>query len=49
MKRGIVLDADDVKQIIAEKYGVAVDKIIKSQYSYIVIMDENTAKDEKKS
>ena len=49
MKKGIVLDADDVKQIIAEKYGVAVDKIIKSQYSYIVITDDIPAKDEKKS
>lgn len=41
MKNGIVLDADDVKKIIAEKYGVSVDKVIKSQYSYIVITDED--------
>ena len=40
MKKGNVLDADDVKKIIAEKYGVGVDKIIKSQYSYIVITDD---------
>lgn len=36
MSNAIVLDADDIKKIIAEKFGVDESEIIKSQYSYIV-------------
>lgn len=36
MKSGIILDANDVKKIIAEKYGVDESQVIKSQYSWIV-------------
>lgn len=40
MKSGIILDANDVKKIIAEKYGVDESRVIKSQYSWIVATDE---------
>ncbi len=36
MTQGIVLDTDDVKKIIAEKYGVTQKDVIKSQYSWII-------------
>lgn len=41
MRRGIVLDAEDVRKIVAEKFGVKPDRVIKSQYSYTVITEEN--------
>ena len=43
MTKAIVLDANDVKKLIAEKYGVAPEKVIKSQYCYTVIMPEEGA------
>ena len=36
MSEGIILDAEDVKKIIAEKFGVDPKDIIKTQYSYII-------------
>ena len=45
MKNAIVLDANDVKKLIAEKYKVPVDKVIKSQYCYtVMIPDEGESK-----
>ena len=43
MTNAIVLDANDIKRMIAEKYGVAPEKVIKSQYCYTVIMPEERA------
>ena len=40
MKKAIVLDSDDIKKLIAEKYSVDVKDIIKSQYSYTVILEK---------
>lgn len=40
MKPAIVVDANDVKLILAEKYGVPPENVIKSQYSYTVILPE---------
>lgn len=40
MKNAIVLDQNDIKRILAEKYGVKEADIIKSQYSYIIVKDE---------
>lgn len=40
MKSGIILDANDVKKIIAEKYGVDDSQVFKSQYSWVVSTDE---------
>ena len=36
MSDGIILDADDIKKILAEKFGVDEKDIIKSQYSWII-------------
>ncbi|MBQ8691292.1 MAG: hypothetical protein IJ516_05660 [Phascolarctobacterium sp.] len=37
MKSAIVLNADDIKKIIAEYFNVDVTDVIKSQYSYTVV------------
>lgn len=39
MQKAVVVDADDIKKILAEKFGVDEKNIIKSQYSYTVITD----------
>ena len=36
MADGIILDADDIKKILAEKFGVEEKDIIKTQYSYVI-------------
>lgn len=41
MKKAIVLDANDIKKILAEYFNVSESDIIKSQYSYTVITEEN--------
>lgn len=41
MLKAVVVDADDIKKILAEKFGVDEKNIIKSQYSYTVITDED--------
>lgn len=40
MKQAIVLDSNDIKKIIAEKFGVSEENVIKSQYSYTVITED---------
>lgn len=40
MKNAIVVDANDIKKILAEYFNVSPDSVIKSQYSYTVIMDK---------
>ena len=42
MKRAIVIEPNDIKKLLAEKYGVSESDVIKSQYSYTVILKENT-------
>lgn len=39
MKRGLVLDANDIKKILAERFNVSEDKIIKNQYSFTILLD----------
>lgn len=46
MKKALVVDANDVKQILAEHFGVKPENIIKSQYSYTVITDDDDEKSE---
>ena len=41
MKNAVVLDANDIKKILAEKFGVPESNIIKSQYSYTVILEKS--------
>lgn len=39
------LDTNDVKEIIAERFGVPVDNVIKAQYTYTVILPEKAKED----
>ena len=39
MKQAVVVDANDIKAILAEKFGVPPENVIKSQYSYTVVME----------
>ena len=39
MKQAIVIEPSDIKKILAEKYNVPESNVIKSQYSYTVILD----------
>lgn len=40
VKKALVIDANDIKKILAEKYDVPENQIIKSQYSYTVVLEE---------
>lgn len=40
MKKAIVIEADDIKQILADKYNVPIKNVIKPQYSYTVILED---------
>lgn len=40
MQNGVILDAEDIKKIIAKHFGVDASKVIKAQYSYIVTTDK---------
>lgn len=39
-EKAIVIEPEDIKKILAEKYNVPEKNIIKSQYSYTVILDD---------
>ena len=41
MKKAIVIDANEIKAILAEKFDVPETNVIKSQYSYTVILKED--------
>ena len=45
MKQAIVIDANEVREILAEKFQVHVENVIKSQYSYTVILPQKDAAD----
>lgn len=47
MRQGIILDKNDVKKIIAEKFNVDEKDVIQSQYSWIVAKSENESEDGK--
>lgn len=36
MSDGIILDQNDIKKLIAEKYGVDEKDVLKVQYSYVI-------------
>lgn len=40
MKQAVVIDANEVRKILAEKFGVPIESVIKSQYSYTVILPQ---------
>lgn len=39
MKNAVMIDANDIKKILAEMYHVPETSVIKAQYSYIVITE----------
>ncbi len=39
MKQAIVIEPTDIKKILAEKYNVPESNVIKSQYSFTVILE----------
>lgn len=41
MRNAIVLDANDIRKILAERYGVDEKDIIKSQYSFTIMVPED--------
>ena len=41
MRTAIVVEPDDIKKILAEKFNVPIKNIVKSQYSYMVIQGED--------
>lgn len=43
MKQAVVIDANEVREILAEKFKVPVENVIKSQYSYTVILEKQNA------
>lgn len=40
MRESVTLDTKDIKEILAEKFRVPEKNIIKSQYTYTVILDD---------
>lgn len=47
MRQAIVVDANDVKTILAKHFDVPEANVIKSQYSYTVITDKEEPEKEK--
>ena len=43
MKQAVVIDANEVREILAEKFKVPLENVIKSQYSYTVILEKKNA------
>lgn len=39
MKQAIVIEPNDIKKILAEKFSVPESNVIKAQYSYTIIKD----------
>lgn len=48
MKKALVVDANDVKQILAEHFNVKPENVIKSQYSYTVVLENEEDHDDGK-
>lgn len=40
MKNALIVEPSDIKKLIAEKYGVGLDKIKSTGYSYYVELDK---------
>lgn len=40
MKKAVVIDAEEIKQILADKFNVPTKNVIKSQYSYTVVLED---------
>ena len=40
MKEAIVLETNDIKEILAKHFNVPPENVIKSQYTYTVVLEE---------
>lgn len=40
MRQAVVIDSNEVREILAEKFEVPVENVIKSQYSFTVILEK---------
>lgn len=40
MKNAIVIDVNDIKKILAKEFNVPESNVIKSQYSYTIVLEE---------
>lgn len=40
MRKALVVDPNDIKKILAEHFGASEGNVIKSQYSYTIILNE---------
>lgn len=45
MKNAIVVEPSDIKRMLADKYNVPESNIIKSQYTYTVVLEEEKCGD----
>lgn len=46
MKEAVIVSQDDIKQMLADKFGVPIKNVIRSQYSYTVITESEDKDDE---
>lgn len=40
MKDAKILDANEIKKLIAKEFGVPIENVIKMQYSFAVVLDK---------
>ena len=45
MKKAIHYDAEDIKKILAERHGVDPKNVIRNQYSYTVVLEDDADED----
>lgn len=46
MKKAVVADANDIKEILAAHFGVKPENVIKSQYSYTIMFDDGATEED---
>lgn len=46
MKKAIIIEPNDIKKMIAEKFGVDEKRIIKNQYTYTVEIEDEEKQEE---
>lgn len=47
MKNAVHYDVDDIKEILAERHHVSIKNVIKNQYSYTVVLDDDEEEGDK--
>lgn len=46
MKQAIVIETSDIKKLLAEKFNVPEENVIKTQYSFTVILEKEKPNDQ---